>query len=45
MKISANQMGMEMIITKEATKISKESVADKKFMMIPPEGYKKVINI
>lgn len=34
-----NQMGANMEVTSEVTKIEKQSVADSKFSMTPPEGY------
>ncbi|WP_452596654.1 DUF4412 domain-containing protein [Pontimicrobium sp. MEBiC01747] len=39
MKMS--QMGTNMVITTEVTDIKKETVADDKFNMTPPEGYEK----
>ncbi|WP_452601705.1 DUF4412 domain-containing protein [Pontimicrobium sp. MEBiC06410] len=40
MKMS--QMGTNMVITTEVTDIKKETVADDKFNMTPPEGYEKM---
>ena len=42
MTITVNQMGMEIVVTTEATEVKKEVVTDEKFDMTPPEGYKKV---
>ncbi|WP_417289824.1 hypothetical protein [Corallibacter sp.] len=39
MKMDMTQMGMDMTMTYEVTEIKKESVADDKFDMTPPEGY------
>lgn len=41
MEMNVSQMGMSMKITSEVTEVKKESVADDKFDMTPPEGYEK----
>ena len=40
MAIKMNQMGADMTITTEVTKIEKQTVSDKMFDTTPPEGYK-----
>ncbi len=42
MVMHMNQMGMDMTMTMEVTKIDSETVSADKFDMTPPEGYKKV---
>ena len=42
MIITMNQMGSDMVIITEVVEIKKESVADAKFSMTPPEGYEKM---
>lgn len=42
MEVNVEQMGMAMRMTYEATKINAEKVADDKFDMTAPEGYKKM---
>ncbi|MCC1485481.1 DUF4412 domain-containing protein [Winogradskyella immobilis] len=37
-----NQLGTDMIITTEITEIKKGEVADEKFSLTPPEGYRKM---
>lgn len=45
MEVNVNQMGMDMRMTYEATKINAEKVSDDKFNMTAPEGYKKMDKI
>lgn len=45
MKMNVSQGGMALTITNEATEIKKETVADDKFDMTPPEGYTKTDNL
>lgn len=45
MKMTINQMGMEIVMVNEAKEVKKESVSDDKFDMTPPEDYKKVDKI
>ena len=40
--IKMNQMGSDIEVTNEVTEIKKETVADDKFDMTPPEGYEKM---
>lgn len=40
--MDVNQNGMDMTITSEVIEVKKEGVPDDKFVMIPPEGYKKI---
>jgi len=42
MEMHMNQMGMDIKMTMEVTKIDNETVSADKFDMTPPEGYKKV---
>ncbi|WGD33830.1 hypothetical protein [Olleya sp. YS] len=42
MTINVNQGGMDMSMTYEVTEVKKETVADEKFSMTPPEGYEKM---
>ncbi|MFD2823195.1 hypothetical protein ACFS5M_05905 [Lacinutrix iliipiscaria] len=42
MEIEMNQMGIDMTMTMEVTKIEPQTVSEDKFDMTPPEGYKKV---
>lgn len=42
MKMSVNQMGMDIIMINEVTEVKKETVDSEKFNMTPLEGYKKV---
>jgi len=39
MNINVNQAGMDMSMTYEVTEVKKDTVADEKFSMTPPEGY------
>lgn len=39
MSITVNQAGMDMLMTYEVTEVKKETVADEKFSMTPPDGY------
>lgn len=39
MSITVNQAGMDMLMTYEVTEVKKETVADEKFDMTPPDGY------
>ncbi|MDY2587558.1 DUF4412 domain-containing protein [Winogradskyella aquimaris] len=41
-EIEMNQMGMQMTITNEVTKIDKTEVSDDLFSLTPPEGYTKM---
>lgn len=45
LKMEAQNMGMDMIMTTEITEIKREEVADEKFDMTPPEGYVKTDNL
>lgn len=45
METNVSQAGMEMKITHEVTSIENQEVADNKFDMTPPEGYKKTDNL
>lgn len=42
MKMTMNQMGMDIIMTNEVTEVKEETVDSEKFNMTPLEGYKKV---
>ena len=42
MVITMNQMGSEIVVTTEVTKLDSKPVEDSKFNMTPPEGYSKM---